>query len=94
MLRGRAHLARRLHQRQRVLGKAGAAEAGAGMQELAADAAVQADAARHILHIAADLLAQARHLVDEGDLGGEKGIGGIFDQLAGLAAGEQRSASR
>ena len=29
------------------------------------------------------------HLVDEGDLGGEKGVGGVFDQLAGFAAGEQ-----
>ena len=58
------------------------------MEKLAADASVQPDAARHILHIAADLLADVRHLVDEGDLGGQEGIGGIFDQLAGFAAGE------
>ena len=30
----------------------------------------------------ADLLAQIGHLVDEGDLGGEKRVGRIFDQLA------------
>ena len=59
------------------------------MQEFAADAAVKPDAARHILHIAADLLAEIGHLVDEGDLGGEERIGGVFDQLADFAAGEQ-----
>ena len=88
-----APVARRLHQRQRVLGKTGAAIAGAGMQEFAADAAVQADAARDILDVGADLLAEIGHLVDEGDLGGEKGVGGIFDQFGGFAAGEE-SASR
>ncbi len=59
------------------------------MEEFSADAPVQADAARHVLHIAADLLAQIGHLVDEGDLGGEEGVGGVFDQLGAFAAGEQ-----
>ena len=45
------------------------------MQELAADAAVEADAARHVLHVGADLLAQVGDLVDEGDLGREEGVG-------------------
>ena len=33
------------------------------------------------LHVGADLLAQIRDFVDEGDLGGEEGVGGVFDQL-------------
>src|SRR6185437_5368096 len=49
----RVGIARGLEQGQRVLGKAGAAEAGPGMQELAADAAIQADAARHVLDVGA-----------------------------------------
>ena len=54
------------------------------MQELAADAAVEADAAGDVLDIGADRLAQIGDLVDEGDLGREKGVGGVFDQLGGL----------
>ena len=91
----RLHQARRravilggAHQRQRVLGEAGAAVAGAGMQELAADAAIQPDAARHVVHVGADLLAQIGHLVDEGDLHRQEGVGGVFGQFGGLDAGE------
>ncbi len=51
------------------------------MQEFAADAIVEADAARHVLHIGADLLGKIGDLVDEGDLGRKKCIGGIFDQF-------------
>ena len=51
------------------------------MQELRADAVVEADAARDLLHVGADLLAQIGDLVDEGDLGGEKRVGGVFGQL-------------
>ena len=53
------------------------------MQELRADAVVEPDAARDILHVGADLFAQIRDLVDEGDLGGEKRIGRVFDQFGG-----------
>ena len=59
------------------------------MQELAADAVVQADAARHLLHVGADLLAEVGDLVDEGDLHGQKGVGGVFDQFGGAPVGEQ-----
>ena len=68
-------------QRLAILREARPAEAGAGMQELAADPAVEADAAGDVLHIGADRLAQIGDLVDEGDLGREKGVGGVFDQL-------------
>ena len=84
----RLGLARGAHQRQAVLGEARAAKAGPGMQKLAADAAVEADAAGHVLDVGADRLAQIGDLVDEGDLGREKGVGGVFDQLGGLDVGE------
>ena len=85
----RARLLRGPHQREAVLGEARAAVAGPGMQELAADAAVEADAARHVLHVGADLLAQIGDLVDEGDLGGEEAVGRVFGQLGGLERGEE-----
>ena len=76
---------RGLDQRQRVLGEARAAIAGAGMEELGADAVVEADAARHLLHVGADGFAEIGDLVDEGDLHREEGVGGIFDQFGGAA---------
>ena len=56
------------------------------MKELAADAAVEADALSDVLNVGADLLAQIGDLVDEGDLGGEEGVGRVFDQFGGLDA--------
>jgi hypothetical protein len=38
---------------------------------------------------AADLLAQVGDLVDEGDLGGEEGVGGVLGQLGAAPRGEQ-----
>ena len=74
---------RDLDQRAGVLGEARAAEAGAGMQELRADAVVEPDAARDLLHVGADLFGEVGDLVDEGDLGREERVGGVFDQLRG-----------
>ncbi len=51
------------------------------MQELAADAVVEADTARHFLDIGTDALAQVRDLVDEGDLGGEERVRRILDKF-------------
>jgi hypothetical protein len=48
------------------------------MQELGSDAVVQADAARDILNVGADLFGEIRDLVDEGYFGGEKCVGGIL----------------
>ena len=81
---------RDLHQRAGILWKTRAAEAGAGMQEFRADAIVEPDAARDFLHIGADLFGQIRDLVDEGDLGGEKRIGRVFDQLRGAPLGKHQ----
>ena len=56
------------------------------MQELAADAVVEPHAARYLLHVGAGLFAQIGDLVDEGNLGGEEGVGGVFDQFRRAAA--------
>ena len=74
---------RDLDQRAGILRKARAAEARSGMQEFRADAIVETDAARDLLHIGADFFGKIGDLVDEGDLGGEKGVGRVFDQLGG-----------
>ena len=58
------------------------------MQEFAPDAPVEADAARHVVHVGADLLAQVGHLVDERDLHRQERVGGIFGQFRRLDAGE------
>ena len=72
-----------------VLGEAGAAETGARMQEVAPDAAVEADPLGDILDVGAKPLAEVRDLIDEGDLGREKAVGGVLDQLRRLEGGEQ-----
>ena len=59
------------------------------MEKLAADAIVEADAARHVLHIGAGAFAQISNFVDEGDLRGEKGVRRIFRQFGGAPRGEQ-----
>ena len=42
---------------------------------------------RDLLDVAADLLAEIGDFVDEGDLGGEEGVGGVFDQFGGAPCG-------
>ena len=59
------------------------------MQELACDAAIEPHSARDLLHVRAALLAKVRHFVDESDLGGEKSVGCVFDELRGASPGEQ-----
>ena len=58
------------------------------MQELAPDASVEANTLGDLLHIGADLFTQIGDLVDKGDLGREKGVGCVFDQLRRLDVGE------
>jgi hypothetical protein len=58
------------------------------VQEFRADAIVEPDAARNLLYVGADFFRQIGDLVDEGDLGGEEGVGGVFDQRGGAQVGE------
>src|SRR5262249_34851674 len=85
----RLGLAGRAHQRAAILGEARPAKAGPGMQEFAADAAIETDAFSNILDIGADRFAQIGYFVDESDLGGEKGISRVLDQFSRLNVGEQ-----
>ena len=71
-------------QRLGVLGETGSAVTGAGVQKLPADAPVQPHAPGHRVRVGAQRLAQGRNLIDKADLGGQKGIGGIFGQLRAL----------
>src|ERR1700733_7137631 len=74
-------------QRADIFGEAGAAEARTGMEELAADPIVEPDPARNLLHVGAGALGEISDLVDEGNLGGEERVGGVFDQFGGTPAG-------
>ncbi len=64
-----------------VLGEAGSAPAGAGFEEAAADAGVIAHAQHDVVDVGADLFAEVGHLVDEGQLGGQEGVGGVLDEF-------------
>src|SRR3546814_12777346 len=59
------------------------------MQELAADAPVEADAAGDVVHVGADLLTEVGDLVDEVDRGGQEGVAGILGELGGFQRGEE-----
>src|SRR5262249_5238695 len=83
----RAGLARSANQRRHVLGKARAAITSPRMEKLVADAAIGADRGGDFLDVGADRLAQVGNLVD---LHGEEGVGGIFGELGGFPAHEQR----
>jgi hypothetical protein len=67
-----------------VLREAGAAEAGAGLEELRTDARVEADAAGDVLHVGAELLTEDGDLVDERDLRGQEAVRRVLDQLGRL----------
>ena len=59
------------------------------MQEFLAGAVVEPDAVSDVLHVRPHRLVQISNLVDQGGLGREEGVGGVFDQLASAAADEQ-----
>ena len=76
----------RMDQGLHVLGEAGAAVTHAGINELVADAAVGTDAVAHVTHISAHAFADGGDLVDEGDLGGQHAVGGVFGHLGAADA--------
>ena len=71
----------RRNQRPDILGKAGAAIARPGIQEVVADAWVAAHALAHVLDVGAELLGQVGQLVHETDARGQHGVGGVFGEL-------------
>ena len=78
-----AGVAGELLERLHVLGKAGAAVADAGLQEVRPDAVVEPHAVGHGAHVGAHVLADVGDLVDERDLGGQERVGGVLDHLGG-----------
>ena len=76
-------------QRLDVLRKAGAAVPDAGEEEGGADAPVEADAAAHVLDVAADRLAQVGDLVHQRDARRQHGVGGVLGHLGALRAHHQ-----
>ena len=76
-----------LFERLDVFGKARAAVADAGLQEVRPDAVVETHAVGHRAHVGADGLADVGDLVDERDLGGQEGVGRVLDHLGGGHAG-------
>ena len=68
-----AGLVRGTDQRLHVLGKAGAAVAAAGIEEVVADARIGADAVAHLLDVGAQSLGQVGQFVHERDARGQHG---------------------
>src|SRR5208337_312983 len=64
-----------------VFRKARAAITGAGVKEFFSYSAVKTYPPGYVLDVAADFLAQVRHLVYETDFGGQEGVGCIFSKL-------------
>src|SRR5690349_9441755 len=54
------------------------------MQKLASDAIIHSHTACDIVNVTSDRIAEIRDLVNKCDLGGEKRVGGVFDQLGCL----------
>src|SRR5262249_13388064 len=65
------------------------AESRPGVQELSCDTTIEPHSARDILHVGAALFAKIRYFVDESDLGREKSVGCVFDELCGAAPSEE-----
>ena len=76
------------HERPRVLREAAPTPARARAEELEADALVVAHAEDDVVHVGADRLAHGGDGVDEADLGGEEGVGGVLDRLGRRRVGD------
>src|SRR5690606_35646911 len=79
---------RGLDESERILRKTAAAVARTGIEELAADTAVEPRAGGDVLDIGPDFLAEIGDFVDIGELQGKKGVGRVFRQLGAPARRE------
>ena len=79
------------HSRQRldVFGEAGAAVADARVEEERTNTAIHAHPLGDHLDIRIDALADTGNLVDEGDAGGQKGVGRVLDHLGAVQVGDE-----
>ncbi len=59
-----------------------------------ADAFVQAHTPGDFTHIRAELFTDIRDLIDEGDTGGQEGIGRVFDHFSGAQVGDHDVAAQ
>src|SRR5258708_10196467 len=59
-----------------------------GVEEGATDALVVAHAGGELFHIGTEAVADACHLIDEGDLRRQEGVGGVLDHLRGIDVGD------
>lgn len=75
------------HQGTEILAEARPSPASPRLKEAVPDARIQADAPGDLEYVGTHLLAEAGHLVDERDLGGEEGVGGVLDELGRLQVG-------
>ena len=67
-----------------ILWKTGAPVANPGKQEALPYPGIRTHPDAHLVHIRPHLLAEIGDLVHKGDLGSQKGVGGIFGQLCRL----------
>ena len=77
-----------------IFGETASAPAQAGVQEGAADAFVEPHAAGDFANVGAKLFTDIGDLVDEGDPGGQEGVGGVFDHFGGAQIGDQDRAAQ
>jgi hypothetical protein len=61
------------------------------LQIAGTDAFIEANSPGHDTNAGIDLLAEFSHLVDMGDLGGEKSVCGILDQFGRPSVGQQNA---
>src|SRR5437879_3040208 len=78
-----ARVAAGLDHRRDVFGKTRPAVAGPRVKELGPDAMVEPHGFGHHLHVRSHPLAEIRHLVDKGHLGGQERVGVVIDHLRG-----------
>src|SRR3954447_1715928 len=74
-----------------ILWEAGSAKTRTWLQVTRADARIEADSSDNVANAGIDLLAELSHLVDVGDLGGQKPVCSIFDEFGRSPVGQQHA---